>query len=246
MMSISDFAGQIFGNRVLDVYTLLVQAMSERGASAENIEDFRLAGAGNIRFLIERLYGNLTSLARRFLVDPAEVTLENLLANRIRCYDLPLLAQRSGRSFVVPVTTAWRDKGDLVVGEYRWPYRSMAVATTRYKRPRLLHRFCGEYFLQAAEMLKHLRYYAPDAFGSFIDIPACAAGASRSHINLIRVNAPHLKDATDFQIQQVWNGYLAPGRYRMEFFGEATSDEFPLAFLAGYVDLNDNLQFFTQ
>lgn len=246
MMSINQFRKQIYFNRPVELCTVLDRAMAERGATMDNFENFRFAKYYDIRSLIERLYSKLTNLSLCFLADPAEVNLSNILSNSIVCYHLPLLAQKSGRSFLVPVSRTWYNSPELSVSEYHWPRRSKAVATTQYSRPHLLPRLCGEYFLQAAEMLRHLRYYALGVRGDSIDIPAFAAGSSRSYIYLIRANNSFLENSTQFQFRQLWSDYLAPGCYGLKFFDETTTGEFPLAVLAGYVDLNDNLQFFTQ
>ncbi|MCQ2352142.1 MAG: hypothetical protein MJ033_01525 [Victivallaceae bacterium] len=246
MMSVSQFREQIYFNYPAELYGMLNRALAERGATADSSDYFHLAKSSDDRALLERLYDKLMKLSRYFLVDPEEINLSNILSNSMVCYNLPLLAQKSDRPFLVPITANWRNSYDLSIPEYHWPWRSTAVSTTLYPRPHMQHRRFSEYFLQAAEMMKHLRYYAPNALGSFIDIPACAAGASCSHIYLIRADGSYLENSNEFQFQQLWNGYLAPGRYRLDFFDETTSREFPLAAFAGYVDLYDNLQYFTQ
>ncbi len=246
MMTVNQFCQRIPFGFPVELYTFLDRALAERGATADSVDYFRFAKSQNSCILIDRLYSKLLTLARYFLVDPGEINLSNILSNSIRCYDLPLLAQKCDRDFIVPVSTAWNSPYDLSISEYCWPKRSAAISTQNYPRPHLLPRLYGEYFLQAAKMMEFLRYYALNALNSYIDIPACAAGSSCSHIYLIRANRSHWADATEFQLRKLWDAYLAPGRYRLDFFDETTSEEFPFAGFAGYIDLKDNLQFFTQ
>ncbi|GEM_PF-5535171 len=245
MMTIAQFEAMIPLGKSITLADCLDQALRERGAAASDMARLRLSSFDHARALICELYDQLTLTAKNYLVDPAELTLAGLRNHSIRTHNLATLAAASDRDLLVPIAFDLIHAQQLIIYRHNLPPELEDSVLAQYERPRLLPRCYGEYFRQAAQMVHHLRYYALPALQDSFRIPAFAAGNSVSCIYCIRINAPTWDAATEFRFSKIWENYLAPGRYDFTSFNLDVGEDLSRIVFAGYIDLQNNLQFFT-